>query len=154
VNAPSGYFGIAFGNRQSSTVVSFGLESFASGLLCAVTESNAHRRPVLFVCYDPPMTAPMDEVLPVREGTASAWVISCAPDPHLPALGSFQVSLAPAENVEASSLPAWMPQEWHANSSARGLAALTLLDREDDARLIFGLGHQALVLSRTTEDAK
>ena len=42
-NAPSGYFSIAWRNRQPATVVSLGLESFASGLLCAVTEAHGHR---------------------------------------------------------------------------------------------------------------
>ena len=64
-NAPSGYFSISWHNRQSSTVVSLGLESFASGLLCAVTEAIACEQPVLLVAYDPPMTTPMDELLPI-----------------------------------------------------------------------------------------
>ena len=42
-NAPSGYFSIAYRNRQSATVVSLGLESFASGLLCAASEAAGQR---------------------------------------------------------------------------------------------------------------
>ena len=52
-NAPSGYFSISWRNRQSSTVVSLGLESFASGLLCAVTEAITCEQPILLVAYDP-----------------------------------------------------------------------------------------------------
>ena len=92
VNAPSGYFSIACGNRQSSTVVSLGLESFASGLLCAFSEAHDRGRPVLFISYDPPMTSPMDEVLPVREPIATARVIGC----DAPYCTSLRLPLSPS----------------------------------------------------------
>ena len=58
-NAPSGYFSIAWRNREPATLVSLGVESFASGLLCAVIEAAASRQPVLLVVYDPAMTPPL-----------------------------------------------------------------------------------------------
>src|SRR5205814_4882265 len=48
-NAPSGYFSIGHQNRQSALSVSLGRESFASGLLCAVSEAQSSGQPVLFL---------------------------------------------------------------------------------------------------------
>lgn len=152
LNAPSGYFSIAWRNRHPSTVVSLGLDSFASGMLCAVTEARASRQPVLFVSYDPPMTAPMDELLAVNEATANAWILSCAPSAGAaPVLGSFTLALVPPEASAPSALPAWMPAGWAANSSARGLAALALLDAPGGAELALPLGGQLLAVRRTSE---
>src|SRR5690606_23286141 len=97
LNAPSGYFSIAWRNRQPITVVSQGLQSFAGGLLCAVTETVATRQPVLLVAYDPAMTSPLNELLPVTEPTATAWILSAALVPEdIELLGSFALNLEPA----------------------------------------------------------
>jgi hypothetical protein len=130
VNAPSGYFSIAWKNRRPATVVSLGQESFASGLLCAATECAGDGLPVLLVVYDPPMTSPMDELLAVREPIATAWVISGAASSPAgaPVLGSFALSLEDPAERAASQLPSWMPGPWSGYASARALAALGLLD--------------------------
>lgn len=152
-NAPSGYFSIAWGNQQSSTVVSQGLESFASGLLCAVTEAIACKQPVLLVAYDPAMTAPMDELLPIREATATAWVISAdAPVAGVPVLGSFAVGLEHEAAHEATQFPAWLPPHWAAHGSAAALAALGLLEAPAGAAYRIPLGAQTLCLLRLPGD--
>lgn len=150
LNAPSGYFSIAWRNRQPANVVSLGLDSFASGLLCAVTDAQASGQPVLLLAYDPPMTAPLDELLPVRDGMASAWIISAgvlsdAPPP----VASFTLEIAKPDSTRASALPAWMPAEWAAHSSARGVAALDLLAQEPGTALRLPLGGGRLVLRRS-----
>jgi hypothetical protein len=151
LNAPSGYFSIAWRNRQPSTVVSLGLESFASGLLCAVSDAHASRQPTLLVAYDPPMTQPLDELLPVREGTASAWIISAPVSAEASStLASFTLDLTAAPGSQASELPSWMPPAWHAHSSARGLAALGLLEGKSDAGMRLQLGGAMLSLRRTS----
>jgi len=149
-NAPSGYFSIAWRNRQPATVLSLGLESFASGLLCAVTEAAACRQPVLLVVYDPAMTSPLDELLAVSESTSTAWVISCGvPDETAPVLGSFGVALEPAGAQAPSELASWLPASWAAHSSARALAALGLLEAGPEMPLRLSLGGQMLTLRRT-----
>lgn len=150
-NAPSGYFSIAWRNRQPATVVSLGLESFASGLLCAVTEARATGQPVLLAAYDPAITAPMNELLAVHQATATAWIISCdAPmQVAVPALGSFTMSLEAAAAREPTPLPGWMPAGWAAHSSARALAALGLLENADSAVCRLSLGRQLLCLRRS-----
>lgn len=153
LNAPSGYFSIAWRNRQPSSVVSLGLESFASGLLCAVADALASGQPTLLVACDPPMTPPLDELLPVREGTANAWIISARPLAGAPpALASFTLAMVEPSRSQASALPAWMPAAWNAHSSARGLAALGLLGQESDAEFRLQLGGGLLALRRTSPE--
>jgi hypothetical protein len=155
LNAPAGFFSIAWRNRQPSSVVSLGIESFASGLLCAVVDARASRRPTLLVAYDPPMPQPLGELLAVHEGTASAWIISaCATqEGNLPVLASFTLELENQSGSEKSPLPEWMPAAWGAHASARGLAALGLLGQENDAELRLGLGGATLALRRLPGEA-
>lgn len=146
-NAPTGYFSIAWHNRRSTTLVSLGLESFASGLLCAVAEAKVAREPVLLVAYDPAMTAPMNELLPVSQHTATAWVLSEGEAfEGMPVLGVFALDLEPRGEVAPSSLPPWLPRAWVAHSSAQALAALGLLESEPGAAFRMTLGGQLLSL--------
>ena len=148
-NAPSGYFSIAWQNRQSSTVVSLGMASFASGLLCAVTEAISTQQAVLLVAYDPAMVAPMDELLPVREATATAWIISSVEISNsVPVLGTFALELEHTVTNTPSIWPTWLPTTWSANSSAVGLAALGLLEAPAETIYRMTLGAQLLSLRR------
>jgi hypothetical protein len=149
VNAPSGYFSIAWRNRLPATVVSLGTESFASGLLCAVTECGADGAPVLFVVYDPPMTTPMNELLPVRDAMATAWIVSRGPAAvGSPALGVFALSLDVPDGCACSPLPSWMPADWGNVATARAFSALGLLDAGPVDGLRFRLGGRMLGLAR------
>ena len=79
-NAPAGYFSIAYQNHLPAVSVSMGCESFAAGLLCAVSEACTSRQPVLFLAYDAPLPEPMRALLPIEQATASAWIIEAAPE--------------------------------------------------------------------------
>jgi hypothetical protein len=127
-NAPSGYLTIGQQNRQPATSVSLGAESFAAGLLCAATEAITSGDNVLLLAYDPVMTTPMDELLPVTHACASGWIIRADNRATMPgALATFELDLQPIE-------PGWSepalapPAPWSRNGSAAGLAALALLD--------------------------
>ncbi len=151
-NAPCGYFSIAWQNRQSATLASMGLESFAAGLLCAVSEAAATHQPVLLVAYDPAMTRPLDELLPITDDTATAWILSAGESfPGAPVLGSFALELAPRDATAGSELPAWLPAAWAQHSSARALAALGLLESPPGAAFRMTLGSQQLTLRRLAE---
>ena len=145
-NAPSGYFSIAHQNRRSASSISLGAESFASGLLCAASEATTTGEPVLLVAYDPVMTAPLAELLPVTQATACAWIIGAAAAPAAP-IASFRISLHPAVGNEPPS-PAWMPPAWSGNSSAQGLRALALLAAPGPAHCELRLGAQRLRIER------
>lgn len=130
LNAPSGYFSIGYRNRESATVVSVGLESFAAGLVCAVTEAWSARQPVLLVSYDAKMTAPMDELLPIKNSTASAWILSAGFERRIPKLASFAIDVADGRDAKPTLLPGWIPTAWSGQSSSFALAALGLLEQE------------------------
>jgi hypothetical protein len=146
-NAPSGYFSIGWRNPQPATLVSLGIESFACGLLCAVTDAIASGQPVLLAVSDPAMSAPLDEVLPITQGTAVALVIT-ANDAARPALGHFRMALQPAADAVPSPLPPWVPPAWRINSSARAFAALDLLEQPPGSVAHFAFAGQSLSLWR------
>ena len=146
-SAVAGYFSIAYQNQKPATHVSRGVESFAAGLLCAVTDAIIFSEPVLFVCFDPAMTDPMSEVLPITQPTASAWLIS-AGEPADPIVARFTLTLE-SDNFIGSPLPAWLPQEWAHNSTAYGYAALGLIEQPPDAFYRLQYGVQTLRLEVT-----
>ena len=146
-NAPSGYFSIGHQNRQSALSVSLGRESFASGLLCAVSEAQSSGQPVLFLSYDVPMPQPMRSLLRVEQPSATAWIVAAAGTvrEHDP-LASFELSLhAPHEAEPAAA--AWLPATWADNPSAQGFVALAML-ADGPAECDFPLGAQRLRLAR------
>lgn len=153
-NAPAGYFSIAWQNQRSSSTVSLGPDSFACGLLCAATEAIDSAEPVLLIAYDPAMNAPLDEQLPIREPTATAWLLSArGAYSDASALGSFVIETDPSPVPALTPLPAWLPARWAANSSARGLVALGLLDQDAGTVLGFKVGGMTFALWRE-DDAR
>jgi hypothetical protein len=147
INAASGYFSIARRNREPATVISMGTESFAGGLLCAASEAETAGQPVLLVAYDAVMSAPMDELLPLAEPCASAWIISAAASTDAPSLGSFALR-CDASAEAATAPPGWLPQQASAQSSSAALAALGLLEAGDDGVCRWPLGGVMLTLRR------
>ena len=133
-------------NHQPATVVSLGDESFASGLLCVVTEALTTSAPVLLVTYDTALPEPLDELLPIHRHSAAAWVISDGARRDLPSLASLRLDLADAG--DPTPLPAWLPASWRGNCSARAVAALALLDAPADHALHLGLNGRRLTLTR------
>lgn len=163
-SATAGYFSIGYQNHQPSTVLSRGNESFAAGLLCAVTEALTTDEPVLFVCFDPAMTGLMQEVLPITQPTACAWLLSAGGlnagelstcNQTLPALAHFVLTIAsetrPASQPTSppTSLPHWLPSYWAPNATAQGFAALGLLDTPAHTYYRLALGTQTLTLTCT-----
>jgi hypothetical protein len=122
-NAPSGYYSIAMQAKLGATSVCRGPWTFAAGLLGAAVQALCDDVPVLYVCYDSPLPAPLCDEMPVVEATVIALVI--APKPAAATLASWEIAIAPVEGGVA--WPDWMPQTWHANASARGFGALATL---------------------------
>lgn len=124
-NAPSGYYSIAMNAKLAASSVCRGRWSFAAGLLNAATQAAAENLPVLYICYDSPLPAPMAGVMPVLESTAIALVLTPERTPR--SLAGWDIELVSAD--EEPAWPAWMPEAWHANASARGFSALTALTK-------------------------
>jgi hypothetical protein len=145
-NAPSGYLSIGYQNRQSAMSVSLGRESFAAGLLCAVTEAHSSGQPVLFLAYDAPMPHPMRSLLGVDQPSATAWIIATTCNRSAP-LASFELSLLEAPDEIGDEPAAWLPAIWAHNSSAQGFVALALL-ADTHGHCEFALGAQRVRLAR------
>lgn len=75
-NAPAGYWAIAAKSPAASTSISTGDSTFSSGLLEAVTQVLCQKEDVLFVAYDFPATAPLDNLCHVTEAFATSFVLS------------------------------------------------------------------------------
>ncbi|MEP7070119.1 MAG: beta-ketoacyl synthase chain length factor [Usitatibacter sp.] len=140
-NAPSGYYSIAMKAKLGATSLCRGPWSFAAGLLGAAAQALGDDVPVLFVCYDSPLPAPLCESLPVIEATAIAIMIS--PLPAAATLASWEIAIETREG--AGAWPAWMPQAWHANASARGFDALAMLVAETGASATLPLSPELAV---------
>jgi Beta-ketoacyl synthase, N-terminal domain len=124
-NAPSGYFSIAMKAKLAASSVCRGKWSFAAGLLNAAAQVCADNVPVLYVCYDSPLPAPLCDVMPMVEPTAIALVLTA--EAAAGSMAAWEIGLQPGD--EETAWPNWVPATWHANASARGFAALaTLVD--------------------------
>lgn len=75
-NAAAGYWGIATAGQQSSTALSCYDDSFAAGLLEAVTMMCVERCPVLLVAYDLAVPSPLSQARPITAGFAVALVLA------------------------------------------------------------------------------
>ena len=122
-NAAAGYYSIAMSAKLSATSVCRGRWSFAAGLLGAAVQALCDGAPVLYVCYDSPLPAPLSDAMPVLDATAIALVI--APGPGSAALAEWEIAIGDGEGDAA--WPAWMPHAWRANASARCFDALATL---------------------------
>jgi hypothetical protein len=122
-NAPSGYYSIALKATLAASSVCRGKWSFAAGLLNAAAQALTDNIPVLYVCYDSPLPAPLCDVMPIIETTAIALVLTPAPLPG--SVATWEIVLVPGDG--GAAWPGWMPATWHANASARGFTALTTL---------------------------
>lgn len=148
LNAPSGYFSIGWQCREPASVVSAGAESFAIGLMCAASEAFLYRQQTLLVCYDPMMTSPLDEVVPIHHALGSAWLISAATLQSADALATFRLELPDDGSPMESRWPAWLPSTWRTQAAAAGLAALSLIEERAGTTFPLRTGGRAAMLTR------
>jgi hypothetical protein len=146
-NAAAGYWGIATASQQSSTALSCYDDSFAAGLLEAVTVVCVERCPVLLVAYDLAVPSPLSQARPITTGFAVALVLApstevsstvmrirldeCEEEPSClenPALEGVRI-----DNPAARSLPLL-------SAVARGGKRIVRLGLLDGQQLIMELG--------------
>lgn len=144
-NTPSGYWGIATTCQQSSTALSCYDDSFAAGLLEAVTFVCVEQRPVLLVAYDLAVPAPLNEARPIVAGFAVALLLA---PPSDAALATMQLHLEEADEEPASHLQDLaLEQVRLGNPAARSLPLLKALATGGSQRVIVSLlESQQLVL--------
>lgn len=145
-NTASGYWGIATTCQQSSTALSCYDDSFASGLLEAITFVCVEQRPVLLVAYDLAVPVPLNEARPIATGFAVALVLA---PPSDSSLASMHLLLDEVHQDEASRLqdPA-LEQVRQDNPAARSLSLLRAIATGGSQRVIVSLlDSQQLVLN-------
>lgn len=98
-NAASGYWGIATGSQQSSTVLACYDSSFCAALLEAAAYLLVEERAVLLVAYDLPPPPPLYAARPLRGGFAAALLLTRIPATHNLAQLDLVLSHDRSENV-------------------------------------------------------
>ena len=125
-NAASGYWGIATGSQQSSTVLSCYDSSFCAALLEAAAYAHIEERPVLLVAYDLPPPPPLYAARPLRGGFAAALVLARAPAQQ--SLAQLDLTLSNDLSEEATSMDdARLEALRSGNPAARSLPLLAAI---------------------------
>jgi len=147
-NTAAGYWGIATACQQSSTALSCYDDSFAAGLLEAVTSVSIEEHPVLLVAYDLIPPHPLSEARPLTAGCAAALVLA---PPSERAIVDCRARLEGRGAVEPTALA--LPQLESLrlgnpagrilpllSAIARGGRQTVALNLLDDQRLVLELG--------------
>ncbi len=124
-NAAAGYWSIANASRQPATCLGAHDWTWAATLLKAVVDVAAEGHPVLLVCYDHPLPAPLDALRPTTAPFATALVL-CPPIEGRP---TIHLAYDPAPPPPQPSLGQAFDALMHGNAAARSLPLLTALAR-------------------------
>jgi Beta-ketoacyl synthase, N-terminal domain len=130
-NAVSGYWGIATGSQQSSTVLACYDFSFCAALLESAAYAETEERPVLLVTYELP-PPPIIATRPLRGGFAAALLFMHHSTAHTLAWIDLDLSLDPAgepTNMNDARLEALRTE----NHAARSLPLLAAIARQADS---------------------
>ena len=144
-NTAAGYWGIATTCQQSSTALSCYDDSFAVGLLEAITFVCVEQCPVLLVAYDLAVPAPLNEARQIATGFAVAFVLA---PPLGSSLACMHLRLEEAQQAGASSLQHTALERVRLdNPAARSLPLLRAIAAGASQRVILSLlDSQQLVL--------
>ena len=143
-NAAAGYWSIATASRAPATCLGAHDATWPAALLKAMADVAAEHQPVLLVCYDHPLPAPLDALRPTADAFAAALVLA-PPRPGFPAL---HVAYAAHPPLPMPSLGPALDALAAGNAAAQALPLLAALARGAPARqqLAYLDGHLALDL--------
>jgi hypothetical protein len=128
-NAASGYWGIATGSQQSSTVLACYDSSFCAAMLEAAAYAQIEERPVLLVAYDLPSPPPLDAARPLQGGFAAALLLTRTPATN----NLVQLKLALSNDLSEGATGMDDPRLEslrNGNPAARSLPLLTAIARQ------------------------
>lgn len=128
-NAASGYWGIATGSQQSSTVLACYDSSFCAAMLEAVAYVQIEERPVLLVTYDLPSPPPLDAARPLQGGFAAALLLTRTPAPNNLAQLDIALSNDLSEGATSMDDPR-LETLRNGNQAARSLPLLAAIARQ------------------------
>jgi hypothetical protein len=130
-NAASGYWGIATGSQQSSTVLACYDSSFCAALLEAAAYAQIEERSVLLVAYDLPPPPPLHAARPMGGGFAAALLLTRSPAPHN--LAHFDLTFSTDHSQEATNMDdARLEALRSGNQAARSLPLLAAIARQQN----------------------
>lgn len=124
-NTAAGYWGIATAGQESSTALSCYDDTFAAGLLEAVTVACVERSPVLLVAYDLAVPAPLSQARPITTGFAVSLLLA-PPSDNSPAIMHVRLADAEADGTSGLEDPA-LDRVWQDNPAARSLPLLSAI---------------------------
>ncbi len=128
-NAASGYWGIATGSQQSSTVLACYDSSFCAAMLEAAAYAQIEERPVLLVAYDLPSPPPLYAARPLQEGFATALLLTPTPAPY--DLAQLDLALSNDLSEDATSMDdPRLEALRNGNQAARSLPLLAAIARQ------------------------
>ena len=131
-NAASGYWGIATGSQQSSTVLACYDSSFCAALLEAAAYAQIEERSVLLVAYDLPPPPPLYAARPLKGGFAAALLLTRTPAPRN--LAQFDLAISTDLSQEATSMDdAGLEALRSGNQAARSLPLLAAIAKQRSA---------------------
>ena len=124
-NAPAGYWSIATGCRASSSAISAGDATFATGLLEAALLAHCESRPVLLVAYDVAAVGALRDVIDCEAAFAVAFVFAPVASAHN-GLADLRITLRSDILAPEADVPhAWCGR----NPAAHSLPLLEALAR-------------------------
>ena len=140
-NAPAGYWGIATGSMESSTVICASDASFGAGLLESLAQVITDERCCILMAYDTDYPEPLHSARPIPDGFGVGLVLSPQPTSHTLTALAVTLSQDTAEGMQDKTLEALRATIPAARSLpllgaiARGEAGRVVLDYLDTARI-------------------
>jgi len=133
-NAPSGYWHIGAHSQLPSSAVAGHDQSFAVGLLEAITQVHIERQPTLLVCYDVPAPEPLLASRPLGNPFAVAMLLS--PMASKTSIASLTLTQATTPDEETPATSPNLETLRLSNPAARSLPLLQRLALRQSGTLI------------------
>lgn len=133
-NAPSGYWSIATGSHAGSDSVACHDQTFAAGLLDAVSHVAVEGHPALLSVYDMAMPRPLYAVRPLGAPFTAALLMDARPSDA--SLARLDIELDFAEAQESTLPDPALEALRHANPAARCLPLLAAIARDGSSEVI------------------
>lgn len=131
-NAPAGYWGIATGSMESSTVICAFDASFGAGLLESLAQVIADNSRCILIAYDMDYPEPLHSVRPIPDGLGVALVL--APRRTQRSLAALQVALTQESGDSFTETP--LEELRLAVPAARGLPMLRAMARGENGHVV------------------
>jgi Beta-ketoacyl synthase, N-terminal domain len=127
-NAPAFYWALGTGCPEASTSISAGRHCFGATLLKAACQCLADDTPVLMVCFDHPLPAPLAAAYPLTAPLGIGLALSPAPTANSKARLDLDWDTQGNENGTPPSAEALAPL-WSGNPAGHGLPLLEMIAR-------------------------